>query len=217
MARPSQSQRIYDCLKEMITKRELLPGQQIIETDIAARYAASRTPVRKAIRMLAEEGLVEVVPNRGCFLKELTKADIVMVCEVAEALEGMACYLLAEKQKEGSLPQSYLERLEGYVKEMERAVEDNRIKAWVLADDRFHAEIAEMAGNRFIIQERNHVFQQLNQLLWFITSVEVDKRKSNLEHRGMLEAIQEGDAERARMVAQKQRHRIRDGVKILLD
>lgn len=214
--RQSSAQRVYDELKEMIAKQELLPGERIIETDIADRVGCSRTPVREAIRLLQEDGLVDIIPNRGSFLKKVTKMDVVRGFEVAEALEGMACYLVAERVKNGELSKNDFDALRECAEAMNQYLVSGQLKKWASADANFHVMLTDLCGNHYIIQERNRITEQINQVLWLVTPTDIDKEASNREHMDMLEIMQRGDMEEARRVGQIHRHRVRDVMKVIL-
>ena len=162
------------------------------------------------------DGLVDIIPNRGSFLKKVTKLDVVIAFEVAEALEGMVCYLLAERVKNGELHERDLKKLKTCLEEMEQCIIQKRVKDWVTLDDRFHVLLVELSGNRMIMQERKRTLDQINQVLWFVTPTSIDKDMSNQEHAKMIEAIRTGDMKRAREQGQFHRHRIRDELKKML-
>lgn len=212
----SSVQRVYDELKEMIARQELLPGERIIEADIAARVGCSRTPVREAIRLLQEDGLVDMIPNRGSFLKKVTKADVILGFEVAEALEGMACYLVAERVKNGELTSVDFTALKECAEAMNEYLSSGQLKKWASADADFHVLLTDLCGNHYIIQQRNRITEQINQVLWFVAPSDIDKQISNKEHMQMLEILQKGDIEAARSIGQMHRHRVRDVLKVIL-
>src|SRR5918998_1345059 len=81
---------IAEALRQAIRDRHLMPGARILETDVAKRFSVSRQPVREAIRMLEHEGLLTSVPNRGTFVTRVSVEDSIDICDVREALEGLA-------------------------------------------------------------------------------------------------------------------------------
>src|SRR5882757_227518 len=91
------SQPVYKKLKDMILTHELIPGQKIVQEKIAKQLGVSRTPLLKALQMLEYEMLVESVPRRGMFVKNMDWQEMVEVFDCRECLEGMAVKLLTEK------------------------------------------------------------------------------------------------------------------------
>lgn len=87
----------YSRLRQMIIDKELQPGEVLSERGISLQFGVGRMLVREAIRMLAQEGLLEVSPMRGTFVRQLSLTDLQEIHEVRLALEGMAASLAAQK------------------------------------------------------------------------------------------------------------------------
>src|SRR5919199_1225673 len=84
-------------IREAIASGELQPGDQIVETAMAAKIGVSRSPVREALRRLEQQGLVEAIPNRGTFVAALDEADVEEIVLLRGALEGLAARLAADR------------------------------------------------------------------------------------------------------------------------
>ena len=82
-------------IEKMILRGELVPGQRLNEKLVADKLSVSRGPVREACRALAELGLVYLIPNRGVFIKRLTKSDAIEVYDLRAGLIGLSASLLA--------------------------------------------------------------------------------------------------------------------------
>jgi DNA-binding GntR family transcriptional regulator len=124
------SQRIADTLREAILDGRYLPGERIRQEDIAARYGASRIPVREALRMLHAEGLVNLVANSGAWVTKLTLDECAETYLIRERLET---FLL--RQSMPHLDDDALDRLEKLADEMERGI---GVDAFLRADREFH-------------------------------------------------------------------------------
>lgn len=81
---------VYETLREAIFKRELKPGDKLVENDLAEKLDVSRTPVREALRMLESEGLIDRVPRKGLFVKGFTAEDSIEIYSIRQALEALA-------------------------------------------------------------------------------------------------------------------------------
>jgi DNA-binding GntR family transcriptional regulator len=90
------AEQVYHLLKEKLTSLEFKPGQSLTEKEIASHFKVSRTPVRHALSNLERDGLVEIIPRKGAFIKFLSMKDIIEIFQVREALEGLAARLAAE-------------------------------------------------------------------------------------------------------------------------
>src|SRR6267154_6088508 len=77
-------------LRHLLTEGEIPPGARIPERELCASLSISRTPLREALKVLAAEGLVVLLPNRGSRAAKLTQKDVKELFEVCEALEATA-------------------------------------------------------------------------------------------------------------------------------
>jgi len=176
MIKKTAAQKAYEKIKKMIVNQEMLPGNPIVEVDFAKKLNISRTPIRVAIRHLQEDGLVELVSNKGAFVKSFSKNDIILSFEIVEALEGMAAYLVAEKYKSRNLLKSDLDNLEKLVLKMDKDLETSNFNDWSKCDREFHNEITKLCGNHYIRDEHARLKIQMNCVLWFITPIYIDKK-----------------------------------------
>ena len=99
MRMPHLSIEIYEDLKAKIVSGVIPSGRQLIENQLTVQYHASRTPVRQALSRLEKEGLVYSIPHKGTFARHLTHEDVMETYEAGEALEGMAAFLYASREK----------------------------------------------------------------------------------------------------------------------
>jgi DNA-binding GntR family transcriptional regulator len=131
-------------LKEMIIKRELKPGDRMIQSSLSEKLGVSRTPLRKALGELEKEGLLESSPT-GWFVKDFTVQDMISVFEIRAVLEGLACRMAAAKL--GAADIAYLRTL---FEEAKEEADADRFEAYYRADVKFHAVITETAGNEIL-------------------------------------------------------------------
>ena len=86
----SLTEEIADVVRERILRGEYEIGEKIKENQIATELRVSRTPIREAFKLLENEGLIDYIPNRGCFAKGFTKQDVEDIYAVRESLEELA-------------------------------------------------------------------------------------------------------------------------------
>ena len=86
---------IYQIVHDMILSREILPGEKINEEDLAGKIGVSRTPVRECLCRLENEGIVEIIPRRGAFLRKYSRKKVAEVFDMREVLEGLVVRLAA--------------------------------------------------------------------------------------------------------------------------
>ena len=99
----SLADQAYYAIRELIVSLELAPGSAIKEPELTARLGIGRTPVREALRRLAQERLVEVYPRRGMFVTTVDVRDLARLCEVRAVLEPEAARLAAERATRADL------------------------------------------------------------------------------------------------------------------
>lgn len=87
---------VAEYLRDGITSLRFAAGTPLIEREICEATTASRTTVREALRQLEAEGLVEVGPGRGIFVKQLSRREVLEIYAVRAQLEGLVCQLFAE-------------------------------------------------------------------------------------------------------------------------
>ena len=88
---------VFNTLRQAILRGELKPGERLMEIALSQRLGVSRTPVREAIRMLEQEGLVIMIPRKGAEVAEITEKNMQDVLEVRKALEELSVQLACER------------------------------------------------------------------------------------------------------------------------
>lgn len=103
IARRSLHDEVVERLRDLIVEGELEPGKRVPERVLCERFGISRTPLREALKVLASEGLVELLPNRGAVVAPLTVVELDEIIEVMVALEGLAGLLAASRMSDAGL------------------------------------------------------------------------------------------------------------------
>ncbi len=184
----------YEKLKRSLIEGVLNPGERLSEIELAERLGVSRTPVREALMRLAQEGLVELQPGRGAWVRELTPEEVREVYEVRAALEAEAARLAAERATEADLDALIA------AEEALRRLPRTDVAAQTRADARFHARLVATSKNR----ELERLFHQLDAKLALarrFSSDENQSPKTLAEHRAIVAAIRDRDPERAAAAA----------------
>ena len=199
----------------MIINRAVQQGASLAVSELAEQFEMSVTPVREAIRRLESEGLLEVVPRRGTFVRSFSVESLIAGFEVAEAYEGMASFLVAERVAAGDDLAGEIGRLDKLVADMAGLLDRTEASQWAALDTDFHESLCLLSDNVHIWQHYQKVRAQMNCVLWFITPLHVDRANSTREHRGILDAIRRGDKELARTLGQRHRNNVRGVLRTL--
>jgi DNA-binding GntR family transcriptional regulator len=147
LSQPSLVELATARLREEILSGHLAPGERIVEEQVTARFGTSRAPVREALRLLAEQGLVEHLPRRGARVAVWSPEDVRQLFEVRHALEQYAVLsaLPLQGRHDGDDP---LARVREHLASMERAEHAGDALAKDDAHRAFHAAVVGLAGNR---------------------------------------------------------------------
>lgn len=183
---------VSDWLRERILRNDLPPGTVLREGPLATDLSVSRVPVREALRQLAAEGLVDLVPRHGAIVSSLSVKQFLDAYRVREALEALAVRLATPL-----LDEADHERL----RELERAMEACAAAAdtdgFFAANVAFHRLLVERSGNDQLIASHAPLAAQMRRY----QSPSIDMRggleQSLQEHREILEALFARDAEAA--------------------
>jgi DNA-binding GntR family transcriptional regulator len=186
----SLADRAYYAVRDMIVSLEFRPGAVIDERELMDRLEIGRTPIREALRRLAQERLVEVYPRRGMFVTSIEIRDLARLAEVRSVLESHAARLAAERASADDTA-AFGELLS----ELARPEHDPR--ALMALDERIHRQIYRAAHNTFL-EKTLEEYYVLALRIWYLAL----NQARNLEevvlgHRDLLEAIVEGNAESA--------------------
>jgi DNA-binding GntR family transcriptional regulator len=90
-------------LRAGILRGEFAPRQRLIEAELTERYATSRFVLRNALNRLANEGLVELQPNRGARVREISLAEAIEITEIRRAVEGLVAARAAGRATDGEI------------------------------------------------------------------------------------------------------------------
>ncbi|GGE82140.1 GntR family transcriptional regulator [Stappia taiwanensis] len=195
------AQRIHDCLCEEILAGELAPGTRLGEVALAKRFDVSRGPIRAALKMLAETGVVTVVPHSGARVREMSYDDARALYQVREALEAQAASLAAASASAEAVAQ-----LRAVLAGHSRDVAAHPTGAYLQggSDRDFHNIVARMAGNaiiqRYLTKE---LYPQLALLRVRHTHVTGRGVSALREHERIVEAIAAGDSEVAGLLMRR--------------
>ncbi len=172
---------LHRLLRERIVRNDIEPGARLSEAEIAAAYAVSRQPVREAFIKLAEEGLVEVRPQRGTFVRKIGIASVMDARFVREAVEADIVRMLAKSATDG-----VVEALRAEVAEQREVL--SRHDRFIQLDDRFHALLAASAGKARVWSVVEGLKSQMDRVR-FLSMNHAPTRKLVEQHSAIVEAI----------------------------
>lgn len=189
----TSAEAVYHKLLHMIFAKQLKPGQRLPEVNIAEQLEVSRTPVREALRRLANEGLVVLIPNVGARIVTPTRQEMLDSYEVRNALE-----CLAIRKAAGRISPVQLARLEEKIEEEVGVFAERDLEAYIEINNAFHRIIAEAGGNLALADTiENYLARTFVYMVFFESFFDFDTNPSLEEHRAILAALKRHDPEEA--------------------
>lgn len=190
--RPTIAESVQKRLADDILSGELPPGSVIEETHLAERYGVSRTPVREAVRRLAESGLIETRPRQRAVVARLTISSVLEMFEVMAELEGLCARLAARRITERGRA-----ALQQACAEAHAEAVQGDVNAYYEINERFHELIYEAAHNRYLEQETRRLRDRLRPYRLHQGRSPGRLGRSDGEHAEVMAAILAGEADRA--------------------
>ena len=188
----SLTENIAEVMRERILKGEYKIGEKIKETHVAEELSVSRTPIRKAFKQLEQEGLIEYIPNRGCFAKGFTRRDIEDVYAIRKALEELTTEWAVSRitDKDIAAMEARCDEMQGYV--------DKGDSAHVLSvNKKFHEIIYKATGSRFMSQALRSYKEYIEQTTRPIFYEKKFLQQIVDEHRAIVRAFEKHDKDEA--------------------
>jgi len=210
-ARPSRllAAHIVHELKRLIESGRVKPGERLNEATLAGAMGTSRGPIREAIRVLSGMGLVTPVPNRGVFVRKVTVAEAMEVYEMRALIFGFAVERAAER-----LTPARRKILATLAAQMDEAAKAERSSRFYELNLRFHAALLEFSDNRRAARVYQECVNELHLFRRPQFNYPAKMRRSNVEHRAILDAMVAGRGADARRIAEEH---VRSGRQRLLE
>jgi DNA-binding GntR family transcriptional regulator len=179
-------------IEQLVLTGVIAAGERINELKLAAEFGTSRGPVREALRALEHAGLLLAIPNRGVFVKKVDLADALNLYDVRAGLARAAGRLAAQRASKAQLA-----KLRATFAAMSRASRARDMSAFYSGNLDFHAQLIEFAANPRLTAMSEAVRNELQLYLRDAVVGPAQLKQSQSEHRAVLDAVGEGDAEAA--------------------
>ena len=189
---PSLSDKIYETLKNQIINEELKPGERLLDDKLASTFGVSRTPVREALTRLAGEGLVEIVPRSGVYVKKLTAEEVEEIYEVRKALESLAARKAAQL-----IPARQIKQLISLLERTKDLVEKGDVEAHIELDIKLHDLVIKYCGNRTLASIMKKLYTLIHVFRVRVGKSKDIARRATKEHAAIIEALREKDPDKA--------------------
>jgi DNA-binding GntR family transcriptional regulator len=193
-ARPEASltDQVYGLLKDEILRVERRPGDLLAEAELAARFQVSKTPVREALRLLARDGWVIVLPRKGYLIRPVRLEDVREIFEIRAVLESHTAALAATAARPADIT-----RLQSIADAQAAAVDD--LDTALAAAREFHIALMEISGNGRLLRMLVDLLDEVRRLHFLLPNVEshITSREEVDAHSSLIEALAAGAGEKA--------------------
>jgi DNA-binding GntR family transcriptional regulator len=189
---------VYELLKDEIMRVERRPGDLVLESELASKYGVSKTPVREALRLLARDGWVIVLPRKGYLIRPLRLEDVREIFALRGIVEPEAASQAARTAIELDVLQ-----LRALIAEQSEAVDD--LGAALGAARKFHVAGVDMAGNTRLSRVLVDLLDEVRRLHFLLPNVEshITSREELGAHQRLVKALAAGDAEKSADIMRK--------------
>lgn len=191
LIRPALAVELTDRLRRLIMEGELKPGDKVPERSLTERFGVSRTPVREAVKVLAAEGLIVLVPNRGAVVSRLTVAELEEVFPVLAALEGVAGELACRRASDEEI--AAIRRLNDA---MHAAFDLGDRPTYFEINQQIHAAILGAARNPTLTHQHQLVARRAARARYQANLTGERWRQAVSEHDALIEALEARDGKR---------------------
>lgn len=195
----TRSQNVAEALRQRILSGDLAPEEKLQEVALADSLGVSRTPVREALRILAEDGLLTYAPNRGYSVRRFSVRDVLIAFRVRASMEGLGCRLLAERGLAGQ----EVSHLEAILARGDQLLADGRVSAdeyghWREMNRDFHVYLLKLAGSRLLRKVARDAqtipIVNAGTFQWYRPE---EFRQAHEQHHRIVEMLRAGEPDRA--------------------
>ena len=151
------SEQVYEQIRDMILKKEIAAGERIPEEKIALQSGVSRTPIREALRLLSNQGLVKLYPRKYAEVVTLTEKEIKELALLRINLDSLAVQLAIQNGSNADFM-----RLKQLADECDRAAEDGDVYNRIKLDCDFHIALTEIGGNELLIKIQKELYLKVH-------------------------------------------------------
>ncbi|WP_205049050.1 GntR family transcriptional regulator [Paracoccus sp. SY] len=187
-ARATLHSQIAEELRTMIVDGKLAPGQKIPEKELCEAFDISRTPLREALKVLATEGLVELLPQRGARVSVITEAERQELFPIIAALEALAAELACRNMTDAELAE-----LKGLHRQMVAAYDRRDNLEYARLNRKIHLSIFEAARNGALQMLYSNMELRIRNIRHTVRQSDEDWARAVQDHEKILSALEARD------------------------
>lgn len=204
----SLSDQVYESLSHAILTRQIKPGQHLVEQPLADQLSVSRISIREAIRRLAQDGLVEIIPSKGSYVVNLTADDVKEIYQLRSALECIALKEIMSHEQNGKL--AALDQIVTKMIALEK--KEDRLQGASL-DNQFHRTFMNLSGLTRTIRIWEQMSTQITMVIYTVSSNYPSYEGLSERHAKLVYLIRSGNSKMTEAYLQEH---IQQGAELLL-
>jgi len=174
-------------LRSLIVQSQIKPGERVPELEISKDLGVSRTPIREALKVLASEGLVDLLPLRGAVVKTFSDKDASDMLEVMGLLEIFAA------QKACQADQKKIDRVLAMHEKMKLLFAKGKRPEYFELNQKIHDELVEMSGNESLMMVHSMLSKRMRSLRYSGNSTPDNWRGALEDHEEIATALGKRD------------------------
>lgn len=182
---------VADRVRSMIERGELASGERIPERELCDTFGVSRTPLREALKVLASEGLVELLPNRGARVKQLTYKMVKDTYDLMGALEGLSGELACQR-----ISDEGVDAICALHEEMLVYYRERRQAEYFRVNQQIHESLLNASGNEVLLEMYNNLSQRVKRVRYSKDMSEDYWQRAMQDHEEMVVALKQRDSKR---------------------
>jgi DNA-binding GntR family transcriptional regulator len=183
-------------LRDYIVEGHLTPGVRVPERELCERFNVSRTPLREALKVLAAEGLIELLPNRGARVRQFSEADIRNLFQVIAGLDFVAGRLVCQRITDEEIAEIERLHLEMYTHYLRHELHD-----YFRLNQAIHQAIVDAAGNPVLSANYSNLNAVVRRLRYSANLVRRDRLGDAMrEHEQIIDALRRRSGEELGML-----------------
>lgn len=198
LSRKSLHERVADELRDQIISGALKPGEKLAVNELALGIGVSLTPLREAIKLLAAENLIEIMPNRGARVAPITVEQTRALFEVIAGMESLAAELATLRMNDTD--RAHLTDLHA---QMRSHFDDPSPAAYFECNRRIHDAVVDFASNPILTEQRGKLAQQAARVRFFALKNIGRRSEAMQEHEELMQAFAARDPDAARRIWRK--------------
>ncbi|SHF83611.1 transcriptional regulator, GntR family [Modicisalibacter ilicicola DSM 19980] len=181
---------VADRIRELIEHGDLASGQRIPERELCEQFGVSRTPLREALKVLASEGLVELLPNRGARVRQLTLKMVKDTYDLMAALEGLSGELACQHISDEGIA-----RICALHEKMLQHYRDRELAEYFQVNRQIHESILTASDNEVLQEMYNNLSQRVKRVRYSKKMTDSFWERAVSDHEKMIEALKQRDGQ----------------------